>query len=197
MQDEPRPMDASQRIFVIGAAAGGTAAVQAILKALPAEFPASVLISLHPRHETLRGNELQWQEASAIPIHMACDGMPIEPGHVYLSLPDQHLEVTVDRRLSLSPPIPGLRPVAWVDRLFLSAVSVYGGRTVGVILTGADADGAQGMRAIHDAGGLGIVQEPSDAVDPSMPLSSLRIDHPAYCVPLREIGALLNNLTLP
>jgi two-component system chemotaxis response regulator CheB len=181
------------RIVAIGATTGGPAAVRQILQDLAPDLAAAVLIALQPRpHDAL--DAMDWNSVSTLPVHIAEHGERIEPGHVYLAPANRYLELTPELHLSITTPPPWLRPAPWTDRLFLSAVAAVGGRTVGVVLTGSDADGAQGMLAIHDAGGIGIVQEPSDAVDPSMPLSCLRIDHPDHCLPLRDIGALLNSL---
>lgn len=182
--------DVAHKIIVIGASTGGDQAVRQILQTLPGDLDASVLIALHPR-SGVSGN---WENVGALPVRYARQGDAIVPGHVYIAPPLRHLEVDADCLLQLSEPTPGLRPIPWADRLFLTAVSVFGNRVIGVVLTGNDSDGSQGMKAIHDAGGVGIVQEPSDAADPSMPLSSLRIDHPAYCLPLREISAVLGKL---
>lgn len=182
------------KIVVIGAASGGVEAVRQILEGLPADFPATVLVALHPGAAHTNGLPSDWNAISPLPIRLAEHGVTIAAGHVYISPPTRHLEVDAGSRLILSEPTPGLRPAHWVDRLFLSAAAAFGDRTIAVVLTGGDGDGSQGMLAVHQAGGIGIVQEPSDAVDPSMPLSSLRVDHPAYCLPLREIAGLLCKL---
>nr|WP_256737507.1 chemotaxis protein CheB [Pseudomonas sp. dw_358] len=182
------------KVIVIGACAGGHEAVTHILHALPADFPAAVLVALHPPAGTTHRAATLWSKPGQLLVRQAEHGVAITAGQAYISPPLRHLEVDGGSRLILSDPIAGLRPVPWVDRLFLSAVAAFGDRVIAVVLTGGDSDGSQGMRAVHDVGGIGIVQEPSDAADPSMPLSSLRIDHPAYCLPLREIAGVLRKL---
>lgn len=182
------------RIVVIGATTGGPAAVRQILEDLSPDIAAIVLIALQPRPPSSQPPSIDWNSVATLPVHIAEQGARVEVGHVYLAPANHYLELTAELHLNVSRPPPGLRPVPWSDRLFLSAVAAVGNRTIGVVLTGNDADGAQGMLAIHDAGGIGIVQEPSDALDPSMPLNCLRLDHPDHCLPLREIAAMLNNL---
>lgn len=186
--------DTQQKIIVMGASRGGLAAIRHVLESLQPGFAASVLIALHPKLDSARTRIADWRGWTRLPIRYAEHGAQILPGEIYLTPPHQLLEVRDDLTLSLIPVSNESPSEHWADRLFITAAHVYGDRTIGVILTGGDSDGAQGMKAIHAAGGTGIVQEPSDALDPSMPLSSLRIDHPDYCVPLRDIADLLNTL---
>jgi two-component system chemotaxis response regulator CheB len=79
--------------------------------------------------------------------------------------------------------------------LFESAAEVYGDRVIGVVLTGGDSDGTAGLRAIHAAGGVAVIQDPGEATDPSMPDSALRDDHPDFCVRLEDMGRLLTSLS--
>lgn len=184
----------AETIIVVGGSAGGIDAFKQVLGTVPADIQAAIAIVLHTSPGNSRMLADLWNEHSALPVSYATDGQPIRTGHVYVAPPDQHLQVSTKRclRLDNGPKVLYLRPS--VDQLFETAVRAYGNRTIGVILTGGDDDGLHGMRAIHAAGGIGIVQEPSDAKDPSMPLTSLRADHPRYCVPLRDIGELLSDL---
>jgi two-component system chemotaxis response regulator CheB len=186
----------AETIIVIGASAGGIDALKQVLAKLPAELPAAVAIVLHSGPNSPRLLADIWNQHSILPVSYAIGGETLRAGQVYIAPPDQHLEVIDGARFHLDdgPRVMYSRPS--VDRLFETAVKVFGKRTIGVILTGGDGDGAAGMRAIYGAGGIGVVQEPSDAKDPSMPLTTLRTDHPRYCMPLRDIGALLDDLTL-
>jgi len=108
-----------------------------------------------------------------------------------------------DRRLTVKPPgqcmldtgpkVHFHRPAA--DPLFKSAAQTFGSRVIGVVLTGRDSDGAEGLRAIKGAGGIGVVQNPAEAMAPDMPCRALAIDHPDFVVPLAELPALLIRLT--
>lgn len=184
----------AETIIVVGASAGGVDAFKQILARMPADIPAATVIVLHSGAASPLLLADIWGEHTQMPVGYASDGQPLMQGKVYIAPPDRHLQVDAERclRLDDGPKVLYSRPS--VDQLFETAVRAYGRRTIGVILTGGDGDGAAGMQAIHAAGGIGIVQEPSDAKDPSMPLTSLRKDHPRYCLPLRDIGERLGEL---
>jgi two-component system chemotaxis response regulator CheB len=186
----------AETLIVIGASAGGVDALKHVLSGLPADLPAAVAIVLHSGPNSPHMLADIWNQHSTLPVSYAIGGETMQAGQVYIAPPDQHLVVIGGGRLHLDdgPRVMYSRPS--VDRLFETAAQVFARQTIGVILTGGDGDGAAGMRAIYGAGGIGIVQEPSDSKDPSMPLTTLRTDHPRYCVPLREIGALLGELVL-
>jgi chemotaxis response regulator CheB len=116
------------------------------------------------------------------------------PGHVYVAPPDRHLIVSRSGWLGLDAgaKVRHSRPAA--DRLFKSAAEFYCSRVVGVVLTGGDGDGTDGLRAITEAGGLAIVQDPADAAAPEMPMNALKGSHPDYCLTLNEIGPMLVKL---
>ena len=129
-----------------------------------------------------------------IPVSYGIQYEEVLPGHVYVAPPDRHLIVTRPGWLGLDAgaKVRHSRPAA--DRLFQSAAQFYGCRVVGVVLTGGDGDGTDGLRAIKAAGGLGIVQDPADATAPDMPMNALKGDHPDYCLLLDEIGPMLVKL---
>jgi two-component system, chemotaxis family, protein-glutamate methylesterase/glutaminase len=113
---------------------------------------------------------------------------------MYVAPPDRHLIVTRPGWLGLDAgaKVRHSRPAA--DRLFQSAAEFYGSRVVGVVLTGGDGDGTDGLRAIKREGGLAIVQDPADATAPDMPMNALKGDHPDYCLTLNKIGPMLVEL---
>jgi two-component system chemotaxis response regulator CheB len=118
----------------------------------------------------------------------------IQPGHIYVAPPDQHLLVEPNRiRLTRGPKENRFRPA--VDPLFRSAAQAYGPRVIGVILTGNLDDGTAGLWAVKRLGGTAIVQDPQDALAPSMPRSALRQVEVDHCLPLAEIAPLLARLT--
>ena len=184
----------ARTLIVIGAAAGGIAALNKVLASFTPALPATVVIVLHTAAGHAQGLIAEWNAHCQLPVAYAQGGEALDAGRVYVAPYDQHLEVSDDRRLRVSaaPRRNNHRPSA--DHLFESASQVYGPRSIGVVLTGANGDGAEGMQAIYACGGIGVVQEPSDSVNPSMPLTTLRTDHPRYCVPLRDIGELLEEL---
>ena len=111
----------------------------------------------------------------ALPVHEAQDNEPLEPGTIVFAPPDYHLLLDVGPRLSLSvdAPVHFSRPA--IDILFESAADLFGERTLGILLSGANADGAQGLAAIDQAQGLCIVQTPDSASSPTMPRAALSL----------------------
>ena len=179
---------------VIGASAGGVEALSEILPALPATFRPALLIVLHlPRERPSLLVEI-YEKRCALPVREADDKEPVEPGTVYFAPPDYHMLVEKSRQIALSTdePVHFSRPS--IDVLFESAADVYGGRLLGIILTGANADGAAGLHAIHRAGGVTVVQQPDSAKVPLMVVSALQRNPADFILSLPEIGALLKGL---
>jgi two-component system, chemotaxis family, protein-glutamate methylesterase/glutaminase len=179
---------------VIGASAGGVEALSEILPALPATFRPALLIVLHlPRERPSLLVEI-YEKRCALPVREAEDKEPVEPGTVYFAPPDYHMLVEKSRQIALSTdePVHYSRPS--VDVLFESAADVYGERLLGIILTGANEDGAAGLHAIHRAGGVTVVQQPDSAKVPLMVVSALQRNPADFVLSLPEIGALLRGL---
>jgi two-component system chemotaxis response regulator CheB len=180
--------------IVIGASAGGVEALGLILPALPAKFGASLLIVLHlPRERPSLLVEI-YEKRCALPIREADDKEPIEPGTVYFAPPDYHMLVERNRQIALSTdePVHFSRPS--VDVLFESAADVYADRLLGVILTGANEDGAAGLHAVHRAGGVTVVQQPDSAKVPLMVVSALQRNPADFVLSLPQIAELLVGL---
>lgn len=180
--------------IVIGASAGGVEALGLILPRLPAKFRPSLLIVLHlPRERPSLLVEI-YEKRCALPIREADDKEPIEPGTVYFAPPDYHMLVERNRQIALSTeePVHFSRPS--VDVLFESAADVFGSRLLGVILTGANEDGAAGLHAIHRAGGVTVVQQPDSAKVPLMVVSALQRNPADFVLSLPEIAELLKGL---
>lgn len=178
------------RLIVIGASVGGLKALSTILEALPATFPASVAIVQHRR--ATDGSLLceLLGRTSLLPVLEPLHGAPLRPGHVYLAPPDYHLLVEPGAfALSVDPPVCCSRPS--IDVLFESAAGAYGRRTIGVVLTGANTDGAAGAAEIARAGGQVIVQDPATAEGPTCPRAALERVPAARVLPLQEIGPRL------
>ena len=180
--------------IVIGASAGGVEALGLILPRLPAKFRPSLLIVLHlPRERPSLLVEI-YEKRCALPIREADDKEPIEPGTVYFAPPDYHMLVERNRQIALSTeePVHFSRPS--VDVLFESAADAFGSRLLGVILTGANEDGAAGLHAIHRAGGVTVVQQPDSAKVPLMVVSALQRNPADFVLSLPEIAELLKGL---
>lgn len=180
-------------IIVIGASAGGVEALRALAEGLDADLPASLFVVLHvPPNTTSHLPEILDRAERLVARH-AVDGEAILPGRIYVAPPDRHLLVERDRvRVVEGPTENRHRPA--IDPLFRSAARAYGSRVVGVVLTGALDDGTAGLLAIKRRGGIAVVQDPSDALYPSMPRSALEYVEVDHVAPLAEIPALLASL---
>jgi two-component system chemotaxis response regulator CheB len=177
--------------IVIGASAGGVDALFSLLPSLPAGFRLPVFCILHmPADRDSRLAEL-FAERLPLPVKEAADKEPIAPGTVYFAAPGYHLSVEQDLSFSLScePPVHFARPA--IDVLMESSADAYGPGLAGILLTGANHDGAAGMAAIHARGGLTVVQDPDDAQVATMPRSAIHLFAPHLILPLARIGALL------
>ena len=120
------------------------------------------------------------------PATFAEDGGPIEAGHIYVAPPDHHMLLGPDRiRLDQGPKVHHTRPAA--DPLFMSAAKTHGQRVMGIVLSGGDGDGAAGLRAVAEHGGTALVQNPDEAIAPSMPRAAIMADHPDACLPIEAI----------
>jgi two-component system chemotaxis response regulator CheB len=180
--------------IVIGASAGGVEALTVLLPALPASFRPSVFIVLHlPRERPSLLVEI-FQGRCALPVREADDKEPVEPGTVYFAPPDYHMLVEKNGQIALSAdePVHYSRPS--IDVLFESAADAYGRRLLGIILTGANEDGAAGLHAIREAGGVTVVQQPDSAKVPAMVVSALQRGPVDFVLPLPEIATLLAHL---
>jgi len=179
---------------VIGASAGGIEALTALLPALPAGLGAPVFIVLHlPRDRPSVLAEI-FTRRCAVPVREAQDKEAVVPGTVYFAPNNYHLLVDKGPQLALSADDPVHHSRPSIDVLFESAAEIYRERLLGIILSGANEDGACGLAAIHDAGGVTIVQSPQSARAPHMVLSALRLRPADAVLPLDEIAAMLRTL---
>jgi two-component system chemotaxis response regulator CheB len=182
--------------IVIGTSAGGVEALSILLPALPARLRAAVFIVLHlPRERPSLLVEI-FQPKCVVPVQEAQDKEPIVPGTVYFAPPDYHLLVDVGPQLALSADelVHFSRPS--IDVLFESAAEWYQHRLLGIILTGANEDGAAGLAAVHQAGGFTIVQQPDTAHAPLMVESALKRSPVDIVLTLEKIAGLLQTLTM-
>lgn len=159
-------------MLLIGGSAGAVAPLRTILAALPADLPASVIVLLHM---SANGTGIFATVASLscrLPACHAEDGMVLRPGQVYVAQPNRHLLVAEGQlRLGSGPRENSARPA--IDPLFRSAAIAYGPRAIGVILSGMLNDGASGLAALKQSGGIALVQAPKDAEAPDLPLAAL------------------------
>lgn len=173
-------------VVVIAASAGGLDPLRSIIAALPASCSAAVFVVLHIGARPSRLPSLL-NTNSPHPAIFAQDGVLIEAGHIYVAPPDHHMLLEADRiTLNQGPKVHHTRPAA--DPLFISAAESHGQNVMGIVLSGGDGDGAAGLRIIKEHGGTAIVQDPEEAVAPSMPVSALIADHPDASLPVAEIA---------
>jgi two-component system, chemotaxis family, protein-glutamate methylesterase/glutaminase len=179
----------------IGASAGGVEALSVLLPALPSKSMAAFFIVLHlPRDRPSMLVEI-FSRKCALPVREAQDKESVAPGTVYFAPSNYHLLLDPGPQLALSADdlVHHSRPS--IDVLFESAAHVYGNRLLGVILTGANEDGADGMAAIQEGGGITVAQQPDTARAPQMILSTLKRRPVDLVLPLDGIAALLETLS--
>lgn len=183
--------------IVIGCSMGGFSALGTVLGGLDSTLPATVIICSHAGADSdvALVSELLATRC-ALPVVEARERHPATPGQVQIAPGGYHLLLERDRHFALSvdPTVRHSRPS--IDVLFGCAADVYGAACIGVVLTGANADGAEGLQRIRMAGGVGIVQDPGDAQASTMPQAALDVAGADYCVELRQIPPLLNRLCL-
>ena len=173
--------------IVIGASAGALEALSQVLPALPGGFPLPIMVVVHlPADKKSIFAELL-RARCAIDVREAEDKEVMQPATAYFAPPDYHLLAESDGSLSLSADEPVLYSRPSIDVLFESAAEVYGGRLIGIILTGANNDGAAGVRAICAAGGRVIVQNPATAFASAMPEAAIEACSTAEVLLLDEI----------
>jgi two-component system chemotaxis response regulator CheB len=179
---------------VIGVSAGGLRALSVILKELPENYPLPLIIIQHRSKEERTLLEEILQAKCAIRIRQADEKERIEGGKVYFAPPDYHLLIEKDRSFSLTcdEPVNFSRPS--IDLLFETASEVYGDRLVGVILTGASRDGAEGIRAVKKGGGLTIAQDPATSLFPDMPRAAIDTGSVEHILTAAEIKDFLLDL---
>lgn len=183
-------------LLVIGGSAGVLDVLRTLFKALPSSLSIPVVIVVHlpPRASTALHETMQ--SLSSLPLRLVDDKEPLRGGRIYFAPAGYHLLIESDRTcaLSLDEPVHYSRPS--IDVLFQSASEVYGSALAGVLLTGASADGAQGLRSIHLAGGLTIVQDPNHSEASIMPRAAIDAFNPDHVLPAEQIAALLGTMTV-
>lgn len=177
-------------IAVVGTSWGGLAALRAIIDRLPEEYslPIAVVQHRHRDSDALLARFLQ--SHTRLRVCEVEDKQTIEPGRVFIAPANYHLLVEEGYfSLSIDAPLRYSRPS--IDVAMTTAADAYGHRAVGIVLTGANADGAEGLRRIADRGGLAVVQDPDSAEVRTMPAAALRAVPTARVLPLERIGPFL------
>ena len=184
----------AHELIAIGASWGGLDVLREILKGLPAELNAAVVIAQHrspESHPTVFRDLLG--AVTRMRVREAADKDELQPGTAYIAAPDYHLLVEPGHiTLSTDEPVLYARPS--IDVLLETAAESYRERCVGVVLTGANDDGARGLARVAELGGTAIVQDPETAQRYEMPRAALRATPTARVMPVAEIAPLLVDL---
>jgi two-component system, chemotaxis family, protein-glutamate methylesterase/glutaminase len=180
-------------IIVVGASAGGIEALRQLVACFPDDLAASVFITVHfPENATSVLPRILTRAGPLLAVHPS-DGETIVHGRVYVAPPDFHLLLEPDRiRLVRGPRENGHRPA--IDPMFRSAAVAFGSRVIGVVLTGNLDDGTSGLATIKRNGGTAVVQDPDDALFPSMPRSALDHVRVDWVGPIRSMASVLVDL---
>ena len=197
--ERPSPAAApATNVVVIAASTGGPRALAAIVPHLPRALPAAVLVVQHMPRGFTKSFAQRLDSMSAIRVAEAEDGDTVVHGRAYVAPGGQHMTVREDAArgpviaLDERPPVWGVRPAA--DVLFRSAAEVFGSSALAVVLTGMGRDGADGTRAIREAGGRAVIQDRETATIFGMPSAALQAAGADCMAPLPDIGRLIGRM---
>lgn len=181
------------QLVVVGASQGGLHALEVILPSLPKQLPMALVIAQHRYSFAADHLATYLRQLSPLPMVEVEDKLALAPGQAYLAPADYHVLIEPGHfALSTEAPVAHARPS--INVLFESAADAYGRQVVGLILTGASHDGAQGLSKICACGGLALVQDPATAESQTMPKAAIAAVPTAHVVPLSEIAPLLVNV---
>ena len=177
----------SPDIVAIGASAGGIGAMSRLVQALPPGLPASVLLVVHRAPDIPSRLKEVVQFHSHLRIEIPADGAPLQHGVGYVAPVGRHLSVSPGPVFHLLP--DGFYRASSIDVLFQSLARCTGARTIGVVLSGMLKDGSLGLKAVKDAGGITMVQDPREAAFPDMPMNAIAHDGPVdFIGPISELA---------
>jgi len=184
---------ANRDILAIGTSAGGFEALRFLAGEFSGDLPASVLVVIHLSSQFRSSLDAILTQAGPLPATFAVDGEKLEKSRIYIAPAERHLIVEGERlRLGSGPRENNVRPS--LDPLFRSAALCCAPRTVGAVLTGTQGDGAAGLSALKQSGGITVVEDPGDAAFPEMPAAALAFAQPNHVVGLPGMPALLEKL---
>jgi two-component system, chemotaxis family, protein-glutamate methylesterase/glutaminase len=180
-------------ILAIGTSAGGFDALRFLAREFSRDFPAAVVVTIHLSNQFRSELDAILTQAGPLPASFAVDGEKLEKSHIYIAPTERHLILESGKlRLGSGPRENNARPA--LDPLFRSAALCCGPRSVGAVLTGTLGDGAAGLQALKQSGGVTVVQDPSDAAFAEMPATALLRSQPDHVVSLAGMPALFEKL---
>jgi two-component system chemotaxis response regulator CheB len=184
---------ANRDLIAIGTSAGGFDALLRLARMLPSNLPATVLVTIHLSPHFKSELDQILARVGPLPARFVREGEKYKKGHIYIAPPDRHLLVDGDQLwLGSGARENNTRPA--IDPMLRSAALCCGARSIGVVLTGTQGDGAAGLWSLDQCGGFSVVQDPKDAAFADMPLNALTRVKPTHVVALDDMAALLNEL---
>lgn len=196
MKTEKNSFSQKYRAIVIGVSAGGMDALKTVLVPLPSDFPVPLLIVQHMSPERSENYLIEYLDSlCSLNVKEADEKETVQSSYVYIAPSDYHLLVEADGTLSMSVDerVNYSRPS--IDVLFESASEAYSSGLIGIVLTGANSDGAEGLKTIKENGGLTIVQDPETADSRAMPLAAIEKCNVDHILGLDKISDFLLEIT--
>ena len=182
------------KALIIGGSAGSFQVIVQILSNLPDHFPLPILLSLHRLKHVRNGFVEALSIKSKIKIVEPHDKQLIKPGIAYLAPANYHMLVDIDKRISLSTSMQVNHSRPSIDLSFQTAAEVYRDKLVGVILSGANKDGAYGLKKVYDNKGYTVVQDPNDSQITTMPRAAMQLIKPDELLSIKGISDFINQL---
>lgn len=184
------------KYIIIGGSAGSFRIVTEILDALPKNFPFTVILVLHRLKHIKTGFVEALTSKSLLPVSEPKDKEKIEHGRVYIAPANYHLYIEPDKTFALSTEEPVNHSRPSIDITLCSAAYSLNNKVLGIILSGANKDGAIGMKKIKDNGGITIVQDPEDSLVRTMPDAAIKTTEPENILPSHKIIEFISNLKI-
>jgi len=182
------------KAVIIGGSAGSFEVVTRILSSLPASFPLPVLLCFHRLKHVRSGFVEALSLKSGIPVSEPYDKEQLKPGRAYLAPANYHMYVELANRIALSTEDTVNHSRPSIDLSFITAANAYRSKLIAIILSGANKDGAYGLKKVHDNGGLTIVQEPDECEVKTMRQSALQLTKADFVYTTNQIINLLAGL---
>lgn len=179
-------------LIVIGTSRGGHRALAEIFKDLSVDMPAVIVVLLHMPTNSLSSFKESLGRYCRLPVKEVVDQERLQQGFIFVPPPGKSAEFT-QGMIRVKQDIPNMR-LRTINHMFESAARRYGERVIGVILTGLWRDGTEGLKAVHGAGGLTMVQDPRDAEYGDMPANAMEKLPVTFCLKLAEMGPALELL---